>query len=1137
MVYAATRGMRRNNMKKLLALILSLALLAGVIPALAESAAESVPLPAAGDVVEGFEVKEIRPFELIGAQLVLFEHQKTGAKVLYVANEDTNRAFQLSFPTRPEDYTGVPHVFEHATLAGSEKFPGTKLWFNLAFQSYNTYMNAHTADALTYYPVASLSEEQLLKLADYYTDSCFHPLIMEQEDIFRTEAWRYEMADMDSPLTLNGTVYSEMLGAVTLDFRAMINANTVTFPGSSMMYNYGGDPDYIPDMTWDALKEYHLKYYHPSNCFAVLYGSIKNYTAFLKLLDGYFSPYEKQEFSFEEEGYSRITEPVTTSVPYPMEADSNTADQASVWYYILCPGMKGDAEQEHLIDHAADLLSDPASPLMIELRKTFPAGSFAVGREVAAPDDAILFTADGLNEGDAGLFKETVDRVLADVAQNGYDPALVDNIATELKFDAKLAAENSSPVESITGNFAYYYAVTGDPFRFADDYESLNRIPEENEAGLLTGALARWLVNPELYTLTTTYPEAGLKEKHDAELEAKLAEVKAGMSEEEKQAVIDRTNAGDQEEDNSEMLASLTAVTVSTLPEEVKTYELRDETGDDGVRRIDAVCGVDGISHISLNLDAAALPQEDLHYMRLFTRLLGHMDTDQHSWEELEKLTGRYLYGSSFGVFCSGWKGSFHPYAVVEWYALDEDLEAGYALAEEILLRTQFTDAKVLQERIQAQKKAVHDQISQSPLSVLLYRQLGVSDEGSRYAGYLNFLEYYAFLEELEQTVQEHPEEVAARLESVQRFLANRTGAIAAVAGSEASLALNRPLADAFFAKLDDTAREPVTYDLPVPAKKEGLITDTNIQFNIITVPWQAVDPEVEGTAYSALAQLVSDQLLIPDLRDKAGAYGAYCESGLSEMYLYTYRDPNVAETFTYFDALPDAVSALAIDQETVDRYIISTYSGLAQPDGELSGAVSAINQRINGAPDDITLQAMRTLKTATPETLKVFAAYLADMMNTGVRGTAGGASVINANAEMFDAVLNPFNAEDLAQVGIPDVPEDHEHYQAIRYAMENGYMPLREDGTFGPDDPATVRDYLAGLYLLLGGSPADADACKELLIGYQVVSADLDLDAELTDGFKSELLTALGAEFGTDNAEAIVSRASLAELFAMLAQ
>lgn len=253
-------------------------------------------------------------------------------------------------------------------------------------------------------------------------------------------------------------------------------------------------------------------------------------------------------------------------------------------------------------------------------------------------------------------------------------------------------------------------------------------------------------------------------------------------------------------------------------------------------------------------------------------------------------------------------------------------------------------------------------------------------------------------------------------------------------------------------------------------------------------------------------------------------------------MYLYTYRDPNVAETFAYFDALPDKVNDLATDQETVDRYIISTYSSLAQPEGELTGAISAINRRINDAPDDITLQAMHTLKTATPETLKVYAGYLADMLNTDIRGTAGGASSINSNAGIFDAVLNPFNAEGLSQVGIPDVSEDHEHYEAIRFAVDNGYMALREDGTFGPDDPATVGDFLGGLYPLIGGA-ADAEACRDMLVQYQLIPADQDLNAELNEGFLCDLLTAMGAEIATDDAGAIVPRGDMADLFSQLGQ
>ena len=145
-------------MKRLMLLFLTLAMLVSALPTLAEAVPkkEAVELPAVGDMVEGFEVKEIRPFDMIGADLVLFEHQKTGAKLLYIANEDTNRAFQPAFPTRPIDDTGLPHVFEHSTMEGSQKYPESGLWYNLKLQTYNTYMNAYTYDAVTMYPIASL---------------------------------------------------------------------------------------------------------------------------------------------------------------------------------------------------------------------------------------------------------------------------------------------------------------------------------------------------------------------------------------------------------------------------------------------------------------------------------------------------------------------------------------------------------------------------------------------------------------------------------------------------------------------------------------------------------------------------------------------------------------------------------------------------------------------------------------------------------------------------------------------------------------------------------------------------------------------------------------------------------------------
>ena len=1088
-----------------------------------------------GDIVRGFEVKEVRAFDMIGAQLVLFEHQKTGAKLLYIANEDTNRAFQLTFPTRPVDNTGLPHVFEHATLSGSVKYPSTGLWFNLAYQTYNTYMNAYTTDAMTSYPVASLSEKQLLRLADMYTDCCLHPLIMEREDIYRTEAWRYEMKDMDSPLTLNGTVYSEMTGAMNLQRAAMDNANAVTFPGAALTFNYGGKPESIPDMTWDALKEYHDRYYHPSNCIAYLYGSFDNYTAFLKLLDEAFSDYDRQEFSFSDSGYSRITEPVSASVPYAVAEGTDTANQSSVYYYVLCPGLRENKAMQRAVDHACILLNSDGSLLMQNLKKAFPAGSFSCGREVAAPDDAIVFVANNVNESDAEDFRTVVNTALKQTAQDGFDPVQLDSVLASQQLTNKLAMENSDPVQSILYGFAYYYAVTGNPFDYVDQTEDLSGIREENNNGKLTGVVSTWLSDPALYTLTVTYPAPGEKEKQDAALADSLAQIKDSMTEEEKQAVIDTTNAEPEEEDNAEMIASLTAVTVADLPEEIREYKVTDETGKDGVRRMNAVAGVDGVGKVDLYLDARALPQEDIHYLRLFTRLMGQLDTDTHTSEELAVLTDRYLMSKTIGVdaFDTPAKDDVCVMLIAEWIALDEDLSAGYDLISEILFRTQFTDIQKLSDRISAQKSYVRNQLNSNPYTALWARMEGITDPQSRYYDYLNYTAYYTFLDELEQQIAADPQAVVSRLQGVQSFLANRAGAVAGYAGNEASIALNAPLVDAFFAELPDEEREYPVYNLPEPRMREAVAVDGNIQYNVsvATFSQMGIDPDY---SLNVIGTLIQDQLLIPVLRDQLGAYSAWCgmDSDIG-MYLISYRDPNVQATFDLYDSIPQKLSGLETTQDQVDGYILQAYSSLAKPDGELSGAVNELTRILHSRSADEKLQKMRAYKSVTPESVKAAASVFAAMTEKGARGTVGGIGTLQENAALYDTIMNPFHTEAQAPAEMTDVAEGHEHYTAIRFALDNGFMTLKEEGTFAPDEPASLGDFLGSMNVLFGLGNSDPAAARDTFAQYGLVSADADLSSELHEDFLCSFLkNATGQDvLTTDTPDAAVPRGDLADL------
>ena len=1130
-----------KKLLKCLSLLLALMMLMGSVGAVAEPAEElaAVGLPRVGDVVYGFEAKEIRDFALVGAQAVLFEHQKTGARLMYIANEDTNRVFDLTFLTRPTDNTGLPHVFEHSTLDGSEKYPSKALFFNLSYQTYNTYMNASTYSMMTTYPIASLSEAQLLKYADYYTDSCLHPMIMEDESIFREEAWRYRLASTDDPLTIEGTVYSEMLGATTLARAAGFNSYRAAFPGSVVGLDQGGDPDYIPDMTWESLKNYHNLYYHPSNCVAFLYGEFEDYTAFLKLLDDAFAPYEKTDFAFSDDGYTPITAPVTAEVGFPMEAGTDVANQSEIEYFLVCPGLRDNAQEQMILNTLTDLLLDEASPLMIALRQALPSGQFSCYIDTTAPDDAIVFSASNVNQGDAEVFKATVDAALAEVAEKGFADDMVDAVMASLSLSTRLVSENSDVGVDLIPTIAYYCATGNGPFAYFDYVDALSNLEDWNKQGLYSEGIKKWLIGNERTALVTTYPEPGQKEVKDAALAEKLAAVKAAMTEEELQALIAQTNAAAEEEDTSAMVAELQAVTVASLPEEIREYDVKDVTGEDSIRRVSAVADVEGIGRSAMFLNASGLSQEQIHWFKLFTMLVGDLNTTKHTRDELNVLSARYLYDRELRVSLLGDNENFSPWLRMGWISTDEDLAAAYDLMYELVFETDFTDPK-LPERISALKTALRSSINSGAYNILLYRGIAITSPLYRYYNYMNYLEYYSFLEQAEAAVVSDPDAVIAALQNIQQTMKNSYGAMEAYAGSEAGAAHNTELADAFMAKLENKPFEPVAYDLPVPAKREALIVDQQVQFNGMFADYASLGMTEYDGGLDAVTALVGDVFLVPQLRDQYGVYspwaGAVTDAGI---YLLTYRDPNVRETFAVYDSLPDQLRNYAVTQDVLDGYIMSAYAGYAKSSGELTSAMDAVVGTLNGDPKDQKLEYMRELKAVTPEALTAAADMYQKLCENGTRSTAGSASAINANADLYEVILNPFNAQDASQVVLTDVPEDNAHYKAVRHVFENSYMAPLTDDTFGVDDPATLGDLCAALYVLIGGNPNQPADAHAFLAGYGLVPADSTPETPLTNQLSDSVIidyamAVFGVEMTSDvteeNADAVMTRGELAE-------
>ncbi|MBR1683663.1 MAG: insulinase family protein [Clostridia bacterium] len=1102
-------------MKRILSLFLSLVMILGLMPCgLAESAAPTVP--DVGEEVYGFQVVSKRDFPLVGAELTLFEHVKTGARLMYIANDDVNRAFELTFLTQALDNTGLPHVFEHATLDGSEKYPSKQLFFNLIYQTYNTYMNATTQSMMTSFPIASLSEEQLLRYADYYTDSCLHPMLMDDESIFREEAWRYRMESMEDDLTIEGTVYSEMLGATTLARAASMNNYRAAFPGSVIGNDPGGDPDYIPEMTYETLKSYHEKYYHPSNCVAYLYGAFEDYTAFLRLLDEAFAPYERQSFTFSDADYTPISSPVEVQIGFPVEAASSTDNTSVIYYSFVCPGLRADLEEEMVANTLTDLLYSDSSPLMQALHKAIPSGSFASFIDTTGPEDALVFYAANVNPEDTAVFRDTVDSAIAQIAQEGFSQELVDNVMASVELSALLIPENSDIGVDLINSLAYAYATSGDPYNYPDYVDSLGKMDDWNQEGRYKAAVQKWLTGSETRALVTTYPMPGEKENRDALLAQKLAEIKANMSEEEKQQIIDTTLAPQPEEDTSAMVASLQAVTVASLPEEARIYEIQDETLPDGTRRLNAVANVDGIGYACVLLDASGIAQEDIHFFKLLTDLVGELDTESHTKDELDVLVERYLYnGDIRQSVMKDPENGYTPYLHLSWIARDEDRAAGYELMNELLFSTQFSDSTKVLEKVQAAKATLRSQINNAGYNILLYRAAAVTDPRIAYVSYSNYLEYYDFLGAVESALQENPQPVLDSLLRVQSLLHNSQDAIVYFAGNEESIASNNDLAGAFLASLDKQDVERQTYDLPVPASREALILDTNVQFNSLMADYATLGMEYDA-GLDAIMSLVSDNFLLPLLRDQYGVYtplaGASVDLGV---YLLTYRDPNITQTFAVYEGLSDMVASLEVDQDTLDGYILSSYSAYAKGSGELNGATAAISNILNSYAQEDVLEYMRQLKAVTPEKVRESAAMFAALAEKGVRATAGSASAIEANLDLYDAVLNPFNAVDTSSVTLEDVTEGSEHYEAVRFAFENALMAPLSETAFGVDEAATVGDIAGALYVAIGGTPNAPEEAVETFAAYGILSGDMAADTTLTNGLSDAIFVVFGQAIG----------------------
>ena len=262
--------------------------------------------------LETYELMEEHDLSDLKSQGYLLRHKKSGARIVLLSNEDDNKVFTIGFRTPPEDSTGLPHILEHSVLCGSDKFPAKDPFVELVKGSLNTFLNAMTYPDKTVYPIASCNDKDFQNLMHVYMDAVFHPNIYKRDEIFRQEGWSYKLDDVDADLEYNGVVYNEMKGAFSspegvLD-RVILNS---LFPDTSYRNESGGDPEEIPNLSYEQFLDFHSRYYHPSNSYIYLYGDMDMAEKLMWLDREYLSKYDTLEIDSRiryQEPFSEVIE-------------------------------------------------------------------------------------------------------------------------------------------------------------------------------------------------------------------------------------------------------------------------------------------------------------------------------------------------------------------------------------------------------------------------------------------------------------------------------------------------------------------------------------------------------------------------------------------------------------------------------------------------------------------------------------------------------------------------------------------------------------------------------------------------------------------------------------------------------------
>ncbi|KAG0638487.1 Metalloenzyme, LuxS/M16 peptidase-like protein [Tuber brumale] len=894
-------------------------------------------LPQPGDRLNGFTVqraKSVPELELAAVQLV---HDKTGADYIHVVREDKNNVFAIGFKTNPDDDTGVPHILEHTTLCGSNKYPVRDPFFKMLNRSLSNYMNAFTSSDHTTYPFATTNAVDYENLRDVYLDATLHPLLKETD--FRQEGWRVgpgDVTDPKSPLLFKGVVYNEMKGQMSdASYLFYIRFQDHIFPSIN---NSGGDPEKITDLTLENLREFHKKHYHPSNSKIFTYGDIPIETH-LKKLSSRLSAFERIRAEQELLGPIKLDAPQRLRVygPHDPLMDKDSQHKISVSWIM---NNTSDIVETFSLRVLSDLLLDGyGSPMYRGLIEAKLGSNFSpnTGYDTSSKTGIFSVGLQNVRQEHVQQVEDTIHRVLQETCAKGFDSKKVDGVLHQLELGLKHKTANFGMLIMQSLTSSWFNGV--DPLEALSVEETVSKFKELYAKGkYLEGLLEKYFLNKNTLTFTMVpdrdYSEA-LVAKEAARLSREIAKFGGEMAAREPLTKQEAELAEIQERAKKQDVSCLPTLKVEDIPRNMEMKELK--TGEiEGVPVQWRIAPTNGLTYFRAVSSFKDLPEELRVYLPLFTEAILRLGTGKRSMEELED----EIKLKTGGIRASTHVSTNHSNLevteeglVFSGFALDNNIPDMFEILRTVLLETNFAQVSKLRTLVHGIASGFVNSLAATGHAYARTFAAAHLTPGARANEVLGGMTQVRLISNMAAT--EVYNEALARLKEIAEFAARKDQLRAAIICSSDATSANESALAKFLGslpKVESPVANTPLFDFVAPAKAFFPLP-YQVSYTAMcvkTVPYTNKD----GASLQMLAQLLTHKHLHHEIREKGGAYGAGAfHRGAGGVFgFYSYRDPNVSNTLKIMEGAGEFALRNDWTARDLEEAKLSVFQGVDAP-------------------------------------------------------------------------------------------------------------------------------------------------------------------------------------------------------------